>query len=465
MNILRKMIPLLLAVCVILLSSSCKQEVNTDSGFAPSNGKGAPSGETPSSPTTSWAEGSTDESLQKNVETLFEGGLLPYEKNGVWHYVDQNAKIFAQLDNLTQAKPFSEGLAAVRNLEAWSYIDQNFERKTDFKFALAEDFSEGLAVAGLKTDRLLEYDYGFLNTDCEWEISPVYAGASSFSEGLAAVAVIGDDVNDIGQPLKEWGYINKKGEWVIKPQFHEAGNFENGIAHVMIFEDGRKKYTIINTNGDYLLTPKEGYVLLDRDTMLIRQKDEKTEKYGYIDISCNWVIEPQFDFCFAFSEGLAPVEINDKWGFIDQDGKVVIEPKYKDVEYFSDGLARVSFDGEKWGCIDKKGDTVLPAEYEKLGDFKGNYAVFGVYSHYEPETFYDGFDDFGYLTGGTYGGKIYKYGIINKYGEIIVPAKHKDILLYSEAYVAIRENDVEVITYDGRFIVSKAETVSYPKSY
>ena len=40
------------------------------------------------------------------------------------------------------------------------------------------------------------------------------------------------------------------------------------------------------------------------------------------------MIESQFDWAGSFSEGLARVEIDYKWGFIDITGKFVIEPKF-----------------------------------------------------------------------------------------------------------------------------------------
>jgi hypothetical protein len=39
-------------------------------------------------------------------------------------------------------------------------------------------------------------------------------------------------------------------------------------------------------------------------------------KYGYINNTGEIVIKPQFDLAYAFSEGLAVVEVNGKEGFI-----------------------------------------------------------------------------------------------------------------------------------------------------
>ncbi|EGQ2639350.1 WG repeat-containing protein, partial [Campylobacter coli] len=60
---------------------------------------------------------------------------------------------------------------------------------------------------------------------------------------------------------------------------------------------------------------------------------ELNRRWGFIDRSGKFVIEPKFDDAWNFNEGLAGVELNGKWGFIDKSGKIVIEPKFDDIGY------------------------------------------------------------------------------------------------------------------------------------
>lgn len=53
--------------------------------------------------------------------------------------------------------------------------------------------------------------WGFMDGEGNWAIEPQFAGALSFSEGLAGVqSTEGDQL---------WGYIDKTGAWVIEPAF------------------------------------------------------------------------------------------------------------------------------------------------------------------------------------------------------------------------------------------------------
>lgn len=56
-----------------------------------------------------------------------------------------------------------------------------------------------------------------------------------------------------------------------------------------------------------------------------QQKPRKKDgKYGYIDSTGKFVIEPRFNWAGEFSEGLARVGIGGKGGVIDRTGKVVV---------------------------------------------------------------------------------------------------------------------------------------------
>ena len=70
------------------------------------------------------------------------------------------------------------------------------------------------------------------------------------------------------------------------------------------------------------------------------------------------VIEPQFRFAVAFSEGLAAVRIGDaktgKWGCIDKTGHFAVNPQFDFVGPYSQGPAAVRLGDDmtgKWGYI------------------------------------------------------------------------------------------------------------------
>ncbi|MEG1752778.1 MAG: WG repeat-containing protein [Christensenella sp.] len=84
----------------------------------------------------------------------------------------------AQYDD---ARPFSDGAAAVKIGDAWQFVDKNGN------VVLTGDFTD----------------------------------AQSFSSGLAAVKV-----------GEKWGFINEKGAWVINAEYEAVNSFVNGIGSI-----------------------------------------------------------------------------------------------------------------------------------------------------------------------------------------------------------------------------------------
>ncbi len=77
---------------------------------------------------------------------------------------------------------------------------------------------------------------------------------------------------------------------------------------------------------------------------LVCFQQKSGNRYGYIDKTGHFVINPQFDFAWIFSEGLAAVLIGDeetgKWGYIDKTGHFVINPQFNFGAFnFSEGLS------------------------------------------------------------------------------------------------------------------------------
>ena len=89
-------------------------------------------------------------------------------------------------------------------------------------------FSEGLAPV-LSFNKL-----GFMDRTGKVVIEPLFRETSGFSEGLAAVKIIGSD----GQYT--WGYIDRAGRFAIVPRFQRAHPFAGGLARVTT-ADGKEQ--------------------------------------------------------------------------------------------------------------------------------------------------------------------------------------------------------------------------------
>jgi len=91
---------------------------------------------------------------------------------------------------------------------------------------------------------------------------------------------------------------------------------------------------------------------------------------GYADRSGKVIIARSFQSARDFSEGLAPVRINDKWGFIDEKGTIRIRPSFEEAYPFSEGRAAIKV-GDRWGFISRSGSIVISPQFTCVSGFQG----------------------------------------------------------------------------------------------
>lgn len=79
------------------------------------------------------------------------------------------------------------------------------------------------------------------------------------------------------------------------------------------------------------------------------------------------VIPPQFTYVGVFHEGLAAVSVGGKWGYIDKTGKFAVNPQYDSASEFDKGVAQVGLkvartdsliDKYQYGYIDRNGKYI-----------------------------------------------------------------------------------------------------------
>ena len=89
---------------------------------------------------------------------------------------------------------------------------------------------------------------------------------------------------------------------------------------------------------------------------------ETIPRYGFINTGGEMVIDPTFELCGNFYDGMAWVIASEKRGYIDKSGKMLITPQFEIVGDFHEGLAWVVQFG-KGGFIDMKGQFVFEPNF------------------------------------------------------------------------------------------------------
>lgn len=264
---------------------------------------------------------------------------------------------------------FSEGLAMVWNKDRYGFVDMSGKLVIPMEYCEAKPFSEGLAAISLEDSQVYlhgQYNrekWGYIDKTGKLVIDAKYQTAEPFSEGLAMVRTE-DGV----------GYIDKTGKEVIPCQYRWGGYFCNGMTYVTE-EDSQETWLIDQTGKKLKLIATGKYVTYRDDSFRkdgkpkngVLQKEEIVE-YGDTHSHVISLYDETGEISFetyelkkGLSEGLSPLWDNEtrKYGYADENGVQVIAPAFDEAEPFKDGYAVVANeitkpDGKidvEWGII------------------------------------------------------------------------------------------------------------------
>ena len=97
-------------------------------------------------------------------------------------------------------------------------------------------------------------------------------------------------------------------------------------------------------------------------------------KWGFIDTTGQWAIDPIYDKLRSFDNGVAIANYHGKWGFINQNGDIVVDHLYRAAYPFSDGLARIQNFEKQYGFINRQGEMIIPDTFDLVFDFSNHLA-------------------------------------------------------------------------------------------
>ena len=304
--------------------------------------------------------------------------------------------------------------------------------------------------------------YGFINEKGKIIIEPQFDDASiTFSDNLC-FAKIKDKA----------GFINKHCDFLIEftDSVIGASPFEKGLAIVLL---ANNKYNIVNKDGEYLLSEFASVVEIITDNnepyILVKSQSEAEQDSLALSINKRWYIcdsegnqiGERYDSISGFSEGLCDIKFNDKWGYINLKGNEVIEPQYDSAHSFSkEGLAHVNYNNKE-SFIDKEGNVVISAD-KILTRFNCNRAAIEINNkkylidrecNKTCQIKADSIYPFGSDSLST----IIKNGCASKIdtcGKIILSTKYQEISHFVKNLAFIKKNDkIGVINRNGKEII------------
>ncbi|MCB9080310.1 MAG: WG repeat-containing protein [Lewinellaceae bacterium] len=335
---------------------------------------------------------------------------LFFRQGNLYALVDESGKLIRYLP-YDQAGDFQDGLAAVKKLGKYGFINSQATEVITCQYSATGGFYEGLAFVQKSSDSPGEV----INTQgaTVFAIPAGYQFVGPFSEGLAKIAK-----SNLG------GFIDKTGKIIVEPKYIQLGNFKSGRAIVV---NAQGKQGFIDPSGKEIVTPI--YDQLGDYSPEGLSPFRKGTSWGFLNLAGGVAIEPTFEVVGTFSNGIAPVKSNGKVGYIDTKGKWVVPALFEDGKTFLDDLAAVKMGG-KWGFANTKGNgkLVIDAKYDAVSAFAEGLAwvktgdKVGAIDRRGTLVIPFSYDEAGAFTNGfstvKKGGKL---GLVNSQGKEIIP--------------------------------------------
>lgn len=239
-----------------------------------------------------------------------------------------------------------------------------------------------------------------------------------------------------------YGFFDNSGKEISGMIYSNIGvHGINDFEKLMVVEkDG--KFGVVNNQATVVIPIiYENAIVCDNEIIALSEDG----KWGYVNIKAENITPFIFDYPGKFSENLATVFTNEKYGYVDKQGETVIPYQYDSASDFYKGMASVTeiVNGEhRYYIIDKTGKKLaehkdypvkrqgdaLIGQHEPVG---GLVEWFGAPSYMEAildgegnrltDFSYTNISEFkeGVAVAMRYGTSL--YGVINRYGEEVVP--------------------------------------------
>lgn len=243
------------------------------------------------------------------------------------------------------------------------------------------------------------------------------------------------------------GRNKKRGKRVLLI-FCAVGVFVAGLSGGFVLNN----LTVKNLSLDKNIIGEEVNNLFDENGLVMVSSGGR---YGYLDKTGNYAINPQFDGAESFNDGIAVVHSNYQYGYINIDGEYIVNAQFQDADDFTDGLARVC-SGGKYGYINKKGEYVINPQFDSARDFYdglarvsiGNkYGFINTRGEYVIQPLYD--DAYSFCNGLAAVKSGSNWGFIDKNGDMIINFQYNKVTdMYDDGYALALCNDDKTIIID-----------------
>ena len=232
------------------------------------------------------------------------------DENGKWGYINAVGEWVVEAE-YDYAELFLDDVAWVEKDDLWGIVNSSGDLIVDcqytYKYYLDDDLYK-ITIAVKDNVKSIYDSQGK-------KIFGVEDGlVGQMDGGLIAFSRTVDEVD-------QWGYVDTQGQVVIAPTYKSVGDV--GLTHAVAQTFDEEMVLVARKDGSETKLP-DNVELHGLGSNMLMYKDN--DFYGYLDMTGEVAIEPQFVAAAAFSHNAALVKTETGYGLIDEEGNFIVEP-------------------------------------------------------------------------------------------------------------------------------------------
>ncbi|MBD0259195.1 MAG: WG repeat-containing protein, partial [Cytophagales bacterium] len=287
-------------------------------------------------------------------------------QSGLFGYVDEKGRFVIE-PLYEKAFPFQNGVARVKQGDAWILINGKGKRLTRNGYHDIGDFRNGVALVS-RQDAANRGGalYGLLNEKGQEVVKPEYPYFTP--EPNHAVFIAGREGDGKAGRKIEFGVLNREGKVVVP------------IGFTAVREHQFKVFAVKSEDGKWQAYNAAGGRVFDGTYTDIKDFDEelatvkKEGRWGILHHSGKTVVKPNYRSIVKRTRHQYELAGFTQWKVINQQKDVVLSMEYEDVQPVSPVLYSYQIEGKK-GLLNEKGDPITEAQFDEIFPFVKEMAV------------------------------------------------------------------------------------------
>lgn len=329
--------------------------------------------------------------------------------------------------------------------------------------------------------------------DFRWELLPFY----NYVKFKDYIGVKADE---------KWLVIDRNGKEILPSKYDGIETFKGNVAAVKIGE----KFGLINSKGNVLIPPLYDQIEVSDNNVAIVTKGRKM---GVLTLDNKELVSLIYDKVTGFGKNFFLVGNDGKWGLIAANDHLIIPVAFWKIERFNESYIASNSAGS--ALFDSKGNRMTEFIYEAeikypvFGNTKNGFIVFNkidkAYQYYDKlldieatpnekrQLFY--YDEGGWGLMNINGQEITKplfdklnirkvfgitvrghsliavsrddkWGVINRYGEVIVDLLYDDLTICGLGFIVQKEGKFGAVSFNGKILIPvKYSKITYENGH